>query len=118
LVAFAILALSLGVLMQIFSRTLGTTALSEHYSRAVTLAEAKLNSVGRSIPLEEGVYSGDPEDSMDWVVSIEPYQPAGWLGENPARQPYRITAVASWPSATGTRQCRLRTLRLGSEPDF
>ena len=113
LVAFAILALSLGVLLQIFQRAMNTTAVSETYSRAVALAEAKLNSVGADIPLEEGVHSGDPEDGLDWIVNIEPYQPEGWLGENPPLQPYLITAVASWPSISGARRVVLRTIRLG-----
>ena len=41
--------------------------------------------------------TGEPDDGMDWIVSIEPYQPEGWLGEDPAPelQPYRVTAVAS-----------------------
>ncbi|NBC49507.1 MAG: prepilin-type N-terminal cleavage/methylation domain-containing protein [Gammaproteobacteria bacterium] len=118
LVAFAILALSLGVLLQIFSRALNTTALNETYSRAVALAEAKLEGVGVSIPLEEGVYSGDPEDGMDWVISIAPYQPGGWLGDAAAFASYQVSAVASWPSASGTRRVTLRTIRLGQEPDF
>lgn len=113
LVAFAILALSMGVLLQIFSKALTTTAISETYSRAVALAEAKLNAVGVDLPLEEGVHSGDPEDGMDWIISIEPYPLQGWLAENPPLQPYRITAVASWPSARGTRRVVLRSIRLG-----
>ena len=117
LVAFAILALSLGVLLQIFSRSMNSTALSETYSRAVALAEAKLNSVGADIPLQEGVHSGDPEDGMDWIVNIEPYQfqdPAqAWLGEMPVAQPYLVTAVASWPSSAGGRRVVLRSIRLG-----
>jgi general secretion pathway protein I len=117
LVAFAILALSLGVLLQIFSRSMNSTALSETYSRAVALAEAKLNSVGADIPLQEGVHSGDPEDGMDWIVNIEPYQfqdPAqAWLGEMPVAQPYLVTAVASWPSNAGGRRVVLRSIRLG-----
>lgn len=115
--AFAILALSLGVLLQIFSRAMNTTALSSSYSRAVALAEAKLNSVGADIPLEEGVHSGDPEDGMDWVVNIEPYQfqdPAqAWISETPPAQPYLLTAVASWPSTAGGRRVVLRSIRLG-----
>lgn len=118
LVAFAILALSLGVLMQIFSRALSTTGLNETYSRAAALAESKLGTVGINIPLEEGVHSGDPEDGMDWIVFIEPYQLTGWLAENPSRQPYQVTAVASWPSATGTRRVALRSIRLGQKLDF
>jgi general secretion pathway protein I len=117
LVAFAILALSLGVLMQVFSRAMKTTAISERYSRAVVLAESKLNSVGAGIPLEQGVHTGEPEDGMDWVVSIEPYQfedeSLAWTGENATLQPYRITAVASWPSISSTRRVVLRTIRLG-----
>jgi general secretion pathway protein I len=113
LVAFAILALSLGVLLQIFQRAMSTTAVSETYSRAVTLAEAKLNSVGADIPLEEGVHSGDPEDGLDWIVNVEPYQLDGWLGESPPLQPYLVTGVASWPSLAGTRRVLLRTVRLG-----
>ncbi|WP_338074177.1 type II secretion system protein [Halochromatium glycolicum] len=115
LVAFAILALSLGVLLQIFSRALNTTALNETYSRAVALAEAKLDRVGIAIPLEEGVYSGEPEDGMDWIISIEPYQPGGWLGDAAAFASYQVTAVAAWPSASGTRRVTLRTIRLGPE---
>ncbi|MCF8002594.1 MAG: type II secretion system GspH family protein [Chromatiaceae bacterium] len=118
LVAFAILALSLGVLMQIFSRALSTTGLNETYSRAAALAESKLGTVGINIPLEEGVHSGDPEDGMDWIVFIEPYPLTGWLAENPARQPYQVTAVASWPSANGTRRVALRSIRLGQKLDF
>lgn len=117
LVAFAILALSLGVLMQIFSRAMSATALNEDYSRAVALAEAKLNSVGADIPLEEGVYNGDPENGMDWVVNIAPLDAAvealGLLPDNLPAQPYLVTAVASWPTVAGARRVVLRSVRLG-----
>jgi len=53
-VAFAILVLSLGLLIQIFSRALNTTVLSGDYSRAATLAQAHLNAEGIDIPLEPG----------------------------------------------------------------
>lgn len=113
LVAFAILALSLGVLLQIFSRAMNTTAVSATYSRAVALAEAKLNLVGSEIPLVEGIHSGEPEDGMDWIVYIEPYGGGDAFGFELPLQPYRVTAVASWPSIAGARQVTLRSLRLG-----
>lgn len=115
LVAFAILALSLGVLMQIFSRAMNATALSAEYSRAVALAESRLNAVGFDIPLSEGVYSGEPEEGIDWVVNIQPYQPPGWLGELPPLQPYVVSVVTTWPGSGMSRGRRvvLRTLRLG-----
>lgn len=113
LVAFAILALSLGVLLQIFSKALATTAISETYGQAVALAEAKLNAVGSEIPLEEGVHTGEPQQEMDWIVYVEPYQIVDWAADDPPFQPYRVTAVASWPSVRGTRRVTLRTIRLG-----
>jgi general secretion pathway protein I len=115
MVAFAILALSLGVLLRIFSSSMNATALSADYARAVTLAEARLNSVGADIPLRDGTYSGDAEDGIDWIVDIQSLALPGWLGENPPLQPYRVRAVATWPgiSATQERRVVLETLRLG-----
>ncbi|WP_296897797.1 prepilin-type N-terminal cleavage/methylation domain-containing protein [Thiohalocapsa sp.] len=117
LVAFAILALTLGVLLQIFQRAMTTTATSAEYSRIVALAESKLAAVGGDIPLEEGVHTGEPEQGMDWIVSIQPFQPEGWLGEDPAPtlQPFLVTAVASLPTISGARQVTLRSVQL-AEP--
>jgi general secretion pathway protein I len=92
---------------------MSTAAVGETYSRAVALAEAKLNAVGSDIPLEEGVHSGDPQQGMDWIIHIEPYELPDWLAESAPLQAYRVTAVASWPSARGTRRVSLRSIRLG-----
>lgn len=117
LVAFAILALSLGVLMQIFQRAITTTTLSSEYSRIVALAEARLAAVGGDIPLAEGVYTGEPEHGMDWIISIQPYQRSDWpAGDStPSLQPLLVTAVASLPTVSGARQVTLRSIRL-AEP--
>jgi len=114
-VAFAILALTLGTLIEIFSRAMNTTALSATYSRAATLAEARLNAVGIDIPLEPGTYGGEPEDGLAWEVQIQPYELPDVDWELPA-QPYRITAVVAWDMAEGGRQVVLSTLRLGEQP--
>jgi general secretion pathway protein I len=114
MVAFAILALTLGLLIQVFSRAMNATALSATYSRAATLAEARLNAVGIDIPLAPGAYGGEPEDGLAWQVLIEPYDAVDTDWELPA-QPYRITAVVSWDTAGGERQVTLSTLRLGEK---
>lgn len=110
-VAFAILALSLGLLIQIFSQAMNTTALSGTYSRAATLAEARLNAVGVDIPLEPGGHSGEPEDGLSWEVSIEPYD-LGEVLREPVMEPLQVTAVVYWEVADGRRQIALSTLRL------
>lgn len=119
LVAFAILAVSLGVLMQIFSRATQTTMTAAQYSRAVSLAEARLAAVGSAFPLEAGVASGDPEDGFAWELSIIPTQltaeEPGLLADEPQVTPYRVTALVVWQDGARTRRLTLSTLRLGEQ---
>ena len=74
LVAFTILAMSLGVLMQIFSRGVNGAILSDHYARASTLAESKLASVGVEEALKEGISNGKFDNDFTWTLDVRPYQ--------------------------------------------
>jgi general secretion pathway protein I len=113
LVAFAILSISLGVLMQIFSQASRTTSVSSQYSRAASLAEAKLNAVGSAIPLEEGTVSGDPEHGIAWEITIFPVELDAELGAEPPATPYRVNATALWQDGGQVRSLTFSTLRLG-----
>ena len=103
----------MGVLMQIFSRAMSTTAIGGDYSRAATLVEAKLNAVGIEFPLEEGTYSGDPEYGMDWQVNVFPYELNGYLADQTLVTPYQVSATVSWGGESQRRALTIRTLRLG-----
>jgi general secretion pathway protein I len=117
LVAFAILALSLGILIQIFSRAMSTTALSGDYSRAAALAEARLNDVGIDIPLEPGGYGGDPQDGFSWRVVVEPYVPHD-LSWEPSFDTFLVTAEVSWDTGGDElRRVSLSTLRIADASD-
>ncbi|WP_295390129.1 type II secretion system protein [uncultured Thiodictyon sp.] len=118
LVAFAILAVSLGVLMQIFSRATTTTITTAQYSRAVTLAQARLAAVGSAIPLTEGTVSGDPEDGFTWELGIvafpfsdTPSDPGMTVGVLPVAG-YRVTVTVLWRDGSRARRLSLSTLRL------
>ncbi len=113
LIAFSILAISMGVLLQIFSRAMSTTAISGDYSRAATLAEAKLNAVGIEYPLEEGTYGGDPDEGMEWQVNIFPYELEGYLIDQTPAAPYQVNATVTWGEEPRRRQLTIKTLRLG-----
>jgi general secretion pathway protein I len=129
LVAFAILALSLGVLMQIFSRASLTIAASAQYSRAAGLASARLEAVGTAIPLEPGAVSGDPEDGMAWELSMVPLEGDAQaqadfgiplddgLGFTPPAMPYRVMVSVLWRDGDRVRRLTLSTLRLGAPLD-
>jgi general secretion pathway protein I len=75
LVAFSILALSLGVLLQIFSSSVNASVRAEARVRAAMLAEVQLNSVGIDIPLEPGETGGEEDNGMRWQVTLTEYLP-------------------------------------------
>lgn len=116
-VAFTVLALVLGVLIQIFSQAMATTALGGTYARAAALASSRLAAVGVEIPEEPGSYTGEPEDGLDWRVEIVPFESVelAELDWEPPFQPLAVTALVSWEDARGRRELRLSTLRLGEK---
>ncbi len=116
LVAFTILAITLGVLTQVFSRALNTAALSSSYGRATALAEAGLGLVGIDIPLEPGARAGETEDGLQWRVQVTAYPAGDLLPGEPPLPAYVITSEVAWETARGTRRVSLFTLRLGDTP--
>ena len=72
LVAFSILALSMGVLMQIFSGGLRNVGISEDYARAVALAETQLAAMEAEIT--PGERSGEFGDKFHWDVLVQPLE--------------------------------------------
>jgi general secretion pathway protein I len=74
LVAFSILALSMGVLMQIFSGGLHNVELSGHHIKAVAIAKSLLARVGTETPLLAGEQSGEfgdparPAEQYSWQL--------------------------------------------------
>lgn len=114
LVAFAILALTMGVLMQIFSRALSTTAVSGSFARAAELAEATLAQAGVAIPLEEGDSAGEADGGFSWALRIQRIDVGDLFPDQPPPvTPYRVTATAYWEDGGAERHVSLATLRLG-----
>ena len=113
LVAFTILAITLGVLTQVFSRALNTAALSGSYGRATALAEAGIGLVGLDMPLEPGSRAGETEDGLQWQVLVTELPLGNLLPGEPPLPAYLITAEVAWETARGTRRVSLSTLRLG-----
>lgn len=108
LVAFSILALSLGTLMQIFSKGLELASTSDQYSRALVLAESTLASIGHTRPIEAGESNGTFDEIYDWSIKIQP-------GDMDLEQSslnlalYHVQVMMDW----GNRRVLLETLRFG-----
>jgi general secretion pathway protein I len=118
LVALAILTLSLGVLLQIFSQATRSAHLSRYYSLASAIAEAQLNAAGIDYPLMPGQYDGQTDDAdWQWTVTIEPYLSSfDWINDSAPVPIYQVTVTVAQISAQGqpSRQLRLASLRFGT----
>jgi general secretion pathway protein I len=118
-VAFIILALSLGVLLQVFSTGLRNVRVSEAYTMAALLAESKLAAVGIEEPLTAGATAGVFDDRFRWRLDVQPYEPdraegPAEGGEGPVRA-YEVVVTVSWNEANEERSVSLTTLRLAPQ---
>ncbi|MGH8498698.1 MAG: type IV pilus modification PilV family protein [Methylococcales bacterium] len=111
LVAFSIMAVMLGVLLQIFGKGLNLADTGERYSRAVLLAESMLATVGQTLKIEAGEESGVVEDLYEWSIDIQPYEDpyAGSENDNPQFSLYSVLVSVRWEN----RSVVLATLRFG-----
>jgi len=114
LVAFSILALSLGVLLNIFSGGVRRAAISEEYQRAISIAESKLATAGIEVELQEGEIQGVVEDKYHWSLNSQLFiaEDEGLEEESLPVEPYQVTITVEWAAGKEDRQIELTTLRL------
>ena len=74
LIAFSILALSLSILLKIFSVGVTTTSIAEEYTAAVQIAESLMARTGVETPLQAGESSGLENEKYDWQVTVSPFE--------------------------------------------
>jgi general secretion pathway protein I len=114
LVAFSILALSLGVLLRMFGGDGRLAGQAEEYSRAVVLAQSLLANAGVEAPLMPGQSNGTIDDQFDWVMTVTPFaSPDGepWPQQQPFT-PYWVTVAVEWGEGNEFRSFDLQTLRI------
>lgn len=114
LVAFAILALTLAALMQLFATGLRSADAADRHLMAAMLARSVLDDVGTEIPIVAGEQSADIEQGYRWTVhilpsdTIAPVTNAEWIAV-----PYEVQVEITW---NGRPVTILTTLRLATEP--
>ena len=66
LIAFSILALSLGILLKIFSAGVNTAGVAEEYTAAVQIAESLMAQTGVETPLQPNEATGLENEKYHW----------------------------------------------------
>ena len=120
LVAFVILALILGVLMQIFSGGLRNASRVDEYQQAVLLGQSKLASVGIETPLKVSESNGEFDAVYRWQISIQPYLVTPVQTSDQTGLPVPILPVSPleveirvlWGGSDQPRSVSLKALRL------
>jgi len=120
IVAFAIAAITLGILSQIFGQGARNLALAEDYDSALTLANSLLTEYSTTEIDEEASYT-EHKDQFQWTVSIEPYSvreatPILAPSEAPLTAErlrlIKINVDVAWRRHTTSRSINLSSLRL------
>jgi len=114
LVAFAILALTLMVLLQVFGTGLRTVDASERSLMATMLARSLLDDLGAETPVVPGERSGEIGEGYRWRMEIVPSRTIAPVRSGDQSQvPYEVRVEVSW---NGRPVTSLTTLRVAAQP--
>lgn len=112
LVAFSILSISLGVLMQIFSGGMRSVQVAGNYSQAADLAETVLALAGTEWPVDGGGHSGNTASGLQWVLEVVPYQFSDFVAPPQNIDIYQVVARVAWSDIGGGHEITLSSLRM------
>ena len=121
LVAFVILALVATALFNLFSASLNNVAAAEEWSRALTIAESRLEAAAAVQPLKEGSERGGSQDGrVQWATTVASYAPPDAdpdlerASEALAMRLFRISVEVTYTGGDGKpRTLALSTVRMG-----
>ena len=117
LVAFMILAISLVVVMQLFSGSLKAGALSADYFYGIFHARAKMEEILAQDKLIAGTRSGAFEDGYEWTAEVSHVPLETEDGRKLPFSEYQVSLVVSWVKGGRERRFDLETATLGPPPE-
>lgn len=120
LIAFAILGISLGILLRIFSSGTNMAAVSEDYTVAVQLAESLMARAGSELPLQAGEQSGwEDNNKYHWILEMVPFNSNATVELDPAKLPvqlFKVKVTVEWDDGGFYgREFVLNSLRLAGK---
>ncbi len=121
LVAFSILAVSVGIVLKIFSAGLTTTQITGDYTTAVQIAKNLLDTTGNESALKVAEIKGNENKVYYWQVNVSPKtfsSPELDLQDLPVTL-FEITARVWWDEddKINQREVVLSTLKLATKDE-
>lgn len=119
LVAFSILAISLGILLKIFSSGVNTAIIAEEYTVATQVAESLMAKSGVVDSLVVGQVSGVAGDKYHWTVKVENFSnPADDLEKDASALLMDVQVMVRWGDEfrSNNRFVELNTIKIGQRP--
>ncbi len=113
MVAFVILALSVTVLLRIFSSGVSNTILSQQYVDAVMFAESRMAQIGTIEEIFPSMESGAIGKIYTWKTTISPYLP--WIENDEETLPvssFVVDVEVSWIEKGKQRNITLSSIKL------
>ena len=121
LVAFSILAISLGIILKIFSTGITSAQVTGDYTIAVQIAQNLLDKTGSESPLKLGEINGSENKLYQWRVTVAPKMftsPELDLHDLPVAL-FDVTAHVWWggENKSDDRVVELHTLKLATKDE-
>jgi general secretion pathway protein I len=121
IIAFSILAVSLGILMKIFSSGITTAKTADDYTNAVQIANNLIAKTGVETPLKISEEIGVENDFYHWRVRVNPktfVSPELDLRSLPV-EVFNVNVMVWWGDnvKTDDRVLELNTLKLAPPPE-
>jgi general secretion pathway protein I len=119
LIAFSILALSLGILLKIFSAGVNTAMIAENYTAAVQLSESLMAKTGVETPLQTELSTGLENNLYHWQVEVTPFILNSDFTDTKisAAELFKVKVTVNWGEDNARdRQVELITLKLINKP--
>lgn len=115
LIAFSILAVSLSILLAIFSSGVTTAGVANDYTAAVQIAESLMAKTGVETPLQVSNLSGVDNDKYRWQVIVTPFafNPEHVDTSTLNTELFKIKVTVNWgDDSLHSREVKLVTLKL------
>lgn len=112
IVALAILALGIGGLISMISRSLQQTAAAARATEASSLAQSVLARLGTELPIKMEEQTGEFPNGYRWTLRTSPYGDLKEREEWPIGA-YMVSTEVGWIEGGQRRAYVLDTLRLG-----